>query len=237
MSEWAPRRFWQNAEVAQCEGGFHVLLDGREVRTPLKHPLRLPTHALAAAVAQEWQAQEKQVDPASMPVTRAANAAIDKVSVQRAEVADMLSEYGATDLLCYRAEHPPELADRQARAWDPLLAWAQQELGAELRPTRGVVPVAQQDDALNTLRRELHELRPFTLTGLHDLVALSGSLILGLAALRSPEEPLDLWALSRIDEEWQVEQWGRDDEAQKVTERKQQAFVAAWRFTQLSEGA
>ena len=136
MSEWKPKRFWTASAVVATDGGFTVELDGRRVRTPAKAALVLPTRAMAEAVAREWDAQEKEIDPATMPFTRSANAAIDKVQHQHAEVADMLSDYGDSDLLCYRATHPEALIERQRREWDPALDWAAETLGRQTDPGR-----------------------------------------------------------------------------------------------------
>lgn len=139
MSDWKPKRFWKTSAVVETDGGFTVELDARRVKTPAKAALILPTIEMAQAVAEEWDAQDKVVDPATMPFTRSANAAIDKVAIQHAEVADMLADYGDSDLLCYRATHPQALVTRQAQAWDPLLAQAADALGARLAPVAGVL--------------------------------------------------------------------------------------------------
>ncbi|MDM7255674.1 MAG: ATP12 family chaperone protein, partial [Paracoccus sp. (in: a-proteobacteria)] len=123
MSEWKARRFWQQAQAVRDGDGWGVTLDGKPLRTPGKHPLIVPTKALAQAIAAEWDAQESVIDPNSMPLTRAANSAIEKVRPQREEVALMLAEYGGTDLLCYRADTPEDLAAREAKGWDPLIDW------------------------------------------------------------------------------------------------------------------
>ncbi len=234
MSDWKPKRFWTESAVAETEEGFTVELDGRQVRTPAKAALVLPTHAMATAVATEWDAQEKEVDPTSMPFTRSANAAIDKVRHQHAEVADMLADYGDSDLLCYRATHPLELQKRQAGQWDPALDWAEKTLSARLVSFEGVLHQPQSDDALATLRRQVHELGEFQLAGFHDLVSLSGSLILGFAAARNWRKPDEIWRISRLDEIWQIEQWGHDDEAHEASEVKKSAFLHAKRFFDLS---
>ena len=135
MSEWAPRRFWTQAAAEPVAGGWQVTLDGKPIRTPGKLPLVLPTEALARAIAEEWDAQTDRIDPGAMPLTRAANSAIERVAPQFDAVADMLADYGGTDLLCYRAEHPVELVVRQAEGWNPWLDWAQSDLGADLRVT------------------------------------------------------------------------------------------------------
>ncbi|MDZ7709459.1 MAG: ATP12 family protein [Roseovarius sp.] len=234
MSEWAAKRFWTAAEAAEVAGGFGVRLDGRMVRTPAKAELVVPTEPLAQEIAAEWDAQEGEIRPATMPMTRAANAAIDRVAREREAVAAMLAEYGGSDLLCYRAESPAELAARQAAAWDPLLDWAESALSARLRTTCGVMHVAQDAGTLERLHAEVRLLDIWALTAFHDLVSLSGSLVIGLAALRDHAPAEVLWQVSRIDEYWQEEQWGSDDEASAVADRKECDFLNAKRFHDLS---
>ncbi len=230
MSTWTARRFWTTASAVPVEGGFTVHLDARPVRTPLKAPLVLPTLALAEAVAAEWQAQGTTVNPETMPFTRTANSAIDKVMPQFAGVADMLAEYGGSDLLCYRAEGPVDLVQLQARSWDPLLAWARVDLGAPLRQTTGVMHVAQPQDSLEVLKRNIHAMTPFQLAALHDFVAITGSLVLGLAVAKGRLLADDAWTLSRVDEDWQISLWGEDEEAAEAAARKHAALLHADRF-------
>ena len=230
MSVWAARRFWKAASVVPAEGGFAVHLDARPVRTPKKAPLTLPTAGLAEAVAAEWQAQGDKVDPGSMPFTRTANSAIDAVALRFDEVAQMLAEYGGSDLLCYRAEGPEDLVALQARNWDPLLDWAAKDLGARLTTKVGVMHVAQSADALAALSALVRAQTPFQLAAFHDLVAISGSLILALAVQRGRISAEEGWRLSRLDEDWQISLWGEDEEAAEVTARKHAAFLQADRF-------
>ncbi len=229
MTEWAFRVFWTAATVAPAEGGYAVLLDGRPVRTPGKASLTLPSRALAEAVAEEWAAQRETVAPTTMPVTRLANSAIDKVTAQFDEVAQLLAAYGGSDLLCYRADHPAELVARQAAGWDPLLDWAADRFDAPLTTTAGIMHVDQPPDSLARLAAEVAALTPFELAAFHDLVAIPGSLVLGLAAVHEVAPPEELWALSRIDEEWQAEQWGSDEEAEDAAARKRADFLQAHR--------
>ena len=237
MSEWALKRFWTEARAAPDGGGWAVLLDGRPVHTPARAPLRLPTEPLARAVAAEWAAQEGEVRPDRMPLTRASNSAIDKVTPRRSDVAEALLDYGETDLVCYRAEAPGELAQRQAEAWDPLLDWARSALGAPLVATTGIMHVAQPDRARQGLRAAVAGQDAFALTALHDLVTLSGSLVIGLAAQRGVLETEDLWTRSRIDETWQERQWGRDSEAARAARAKRADFLCAAEFHALSRPA
>jgi len=230
VSTWTARRFWTTASAVPVEGGFTVHLDARPVRTPLKAPLVVPTLALAEAVAAEWQAQEKTVNPETMPFTRTANSAIDKVMPQFAAVADMLAEYGGSDLLCYRAEGPADLVALQAQGWDPLLDWSRDVLGAPLRTAAGVMHVAQPDASLAALRDQVHALSAFRLAAFHDLVAISGSLVLALAVARDRITADEAWTLSRIDEDWQISQWGEDEEAAESAALKRAALLQADRF-------
>ncbi|MDR9394060.1 MAG: ATP12 family protein [Roseovarius sp.] len=234
MSEWKAKRFWDTAQVTEETSGFGVALDGRPVRTPAKAQLIVPTRALAEAVAAEWDAQQGEIDPNAMPATRAANAAIDKVAHQRDQVAEMIADYGDSDLLCYRADAPAGLVERQAEAWDPLLDWAAMTFGAHLRPVVGVMHHPQNKAALGALSAEVHGMDIFALTAVHDLVSLSGSLIIGLAAVHDVRPVQELWQASRVDETWQAELWGFDEEARDHAARKESDFVNAKKFHDLS---
>ncbi|KEO52765.1 ATP12 family chaperone protein [Thioclava pacifica] len=235
MSEWAAKRFWKETSVTEAEGGFGVALDGRAVKTPAKAPLVVPTRALAEAIAAEWDAQEDKIAPHTMPVTRSANAAIDKVTHQHDEVVTHVAEYGETDLLCYRADKPAELVALQAEKWDPLLDWAAQTYGLRLTVTAGVLPVAQSQDALARLRAEVAACDPFALAALHDLVGITGSLVLGLAVARGRLTALEAWELSRLDEDWQIAQWGEDEEAAEIASLKREALCDAGRIWELAQ--
>ncbi len=233
MTGWARRVFWTAAEAVAEADGWSVRLDGRAVRTPARATLRLPSQALAAAVAAEWAAQGGEVDPGTMPLTRLANSALDKVAPQRAEVAEVVALYGASDLLCYRAAGPAGLVARQAAGWDPLLDWAAETLSARLTVTTGVIPVAQPPQALAALTAAVAARGPFALAALHDLVAISGSLVLGLAVQAGRLGAAGAFALSRIDEDWQTDHWGADDEAAESAARKAADMAAAGRFSDL----
>ncbi len=234
MSDWKAKRFWNEATTAPVTGGFAVHLDNRVVKTPAEADLVLPTLAMAEAVATEWEAQEGQIDPRTMPVTRGANAAIDKVRPQRDEVIAMLAEYGDSDLLCYRAAGPARLIALQSESWDPLLDWAAETLNARLWVGEGVMHVAQDSHVLQRLTDEVAAFDNFALAAAHDLISLSGSLILALAVTRDRLTPQEAWTLSRVDEDWQITQWGEDEEATAHALIKQTAFSDAARFYRLS---
>lgn len=237
MSEWKQKRFWKAAATEAMDTGWTVTLDGRSVKTPAKAPLILPTSRMAAAVAAEWDAQDDVVNPLSMPFTRSANAAIDKVAVQHTEVADMLAAYGDADLLCYRAEAPQPLVERQAAIWDPYLDWAADILGARLMPREGLMHESQDPAALAALSQRVHDMSNFELAAFHDLVSMSGSLILGFATAHDLRPVLTIWAASRLDETWQQEQWGEDEEAQEVAKIKEASFLHAKAFFDVAKAA
>ena len=234
MTEWQMKRFWTETAVVEEAGKFGIVLDGRPVRTPGKTPLLMPTRALAEAACEEWDAQIDIIDPLSMPVTRAANTAIDKTSVQFEDVAAHLTEYGETDLLCYRAEGPEGLVQRQADAWDPLLDWAEAALGARLVTGVGVMHIAQDPDAVARLGAQVRVLDPFRLTAFSELVTISGSLVLGFAVTEGARSPDDAFDISRIDERWQIDQWGEDEEATRQSEARRRAFLDAARIFKLT---
>lgn len=223
----AMKVFWTQVSVTETGAGFGIALDRREMKTPAKAPLTLPTRALAEAVANEWRAQIDDIRPASMPLTRSANSALDRVSQHHAAVAAELAAFGGTDLICYRAPHPQELTNRQAAAWDPLLAWSAERLDAPLRATTGVMHLAQEAGSLAALARAVTAHDPWELTALHGLVTLSGSLVIGLAISHARLDPAEAWSLSRIDETWNIEEWGEDAEAARQAAAKRADFMTA----------
>lgn len=230
MSGWVKKRFWRDAEVSACEGGFTVTLDGRALKTPAKAGLVVPTAALAELIAEEWRAQGDVIDPEAMPVTRAANSAIDKVRGQKAEVTEMIAAYGDSDLICYRAESPEALVAREAASWDPLIDWCAHRYTMRPIIRTGVIHGPQPEALLSNLEADVARLSSFELTAFHDLVAMSGSLIIALALLDRFAPPEALWDVSRVDEDWQIEQWGADEEAEKLTAGRKAAFLQAARF-------
>lgn len=230
MSSWKAKRFWTKTDVVPCDAGYAIHLDGRAVKTPAKSAFVVPSLTLAQACASEWDAQQGVIKPGSMPMTRYANSAIDKVALQHAEVSDIVAAYGETDLLCYRATDPAALIARQAAGWDPHLAWAAEVLGAPLRVTQGISPIEQDPQSLRRLREITADHGPFLLAALHDLVAITGSLILGLAMAKGTLSSDEAFVLSRIDEDWQAELWGQDEDASVVESVKRADLSTALQF-------
>ncbi len=222
-----PRRFYREVSVGDGEGGFCLLLDGRPARTPGRRTLAAPTRALAEAIAAEWQAPAETIDPAKMPLTRLANSILDGVAAAHEEVAAEIEKYLGSDLLFYRAEGPRELGERQARHWDPILAWAHEALGARFVLAQGIVHAAQPEPALAGARAAIpHD--PWRLGAVHAVTTLTGSALIALALLHGRLATDDAWAAAHVDEDWNIEQWGRDEIA---LERR------AFRFAEMQAAA
>ena len=226
------KRFW-TAVVVTGEGPFGIALDGRPVRTPARAVLDLPRRGLAEAIAGEWAAQEVRVDPATMPLTGLANAAIDRVSPDPARFAEALARYGESDLLCYRAEEPDLLVERQAAAWDPLLQWARRRLDVDFAIAAGVMHVAQPEATVRRLAQEVAALDPWRLAALSPLVTIGGSLVAGLAVIEDAVSAEQGWTAVSLDEAWQIEKWGHDVAAVAALEARRRDFLAAARFVDL----
>lgn len=207
------KRFYKEARAVADDGGFRIALDGRVARTPRKAPLRLPARALAEAIADEWRAQDDRVDPVTMPLTRLANSCIDAVATQREAVVQTVSAYGGSDLVCYRAEAPPDLVAAQRAHWQPLLAWAERRHGAALVATAGITHVAQPAAALAALTAAVAGFDDFALAALHDLTTITGSLVIGLAVADGEIDVDRAWAAAQVDEAYQAAKWGEDGEA------------------------
>jgi chaperone required for assembly of F1-ATPase len=224
------KRFYKSVATIAGAEGWHIELEGRPVRTPARALLALPTAALAQAVADEWDAQGEEVLPQTMTFTGLANAAIDQVAPNHASFAAGIAAYGQSDHLCYRAEAPAILVARQAAAWEPLLDWARARYDVAFRVTQGIIHVAQPPETLERLSTVVAAFDPFTLAGLSTLVALSGSLVCGLALVDGDHDPDAIWQAAEIDEAWQVEQWGEDAEAAARSARRALDFSTARAF-------
>jgi chaperone required for assembly of F1-ATPase len=227
------KRFWKEAAAAPDADGWGVLLDGRPLRTPARAPLNVPRQPLAEAIAAEWSLAGDTVDPRAMPLTGLANAAIDHVARDPAAFAASLSRFARSDLLVYRADHPQPLVDLEARHWDPLLAWARGRFAVEFTVTSGIVPVDQSERTLAALDSVLASLDTFTLAGLAPLVTVGGSLVTGLAVLERAIAVNVGWAAVSLDEQYQLDTWGDDDEARRSLELREADYRAGARFLAL----
>lgn len=227
------KRFYRAATVAPTERGFAVQLDGKPVQTPAKHPLTTPNLALAEAIAAEWQSQGDTVDPRALPLTRLVSTAIDRVTTRRGEVVAEIARYAGTDLLCYRANEPPELATRQHAAWQPLLDWAEARFDARLVVTQSITPVDQPQLALAALERAIAAHDAMMLVALHLATSACGSVVLGLALIEERLSAAEAFAAAQLDESFQIERWGEDPEQTQRRAALQDDIALAARFAGL----
>lgn len=229
------KRFYGEA-TARGEAGRHgIALDGKSLKSPAGKPFLLPSPTLAEAIAAEWQAQGEQVVPATMPLTQLAATAIDRIAGAEAETVAAVAGYGATDLLCYRAEGPRELVERQERLWQPLVDWARLHFDAPLIVAAGVVPRPQPAEALKAIEAAVAALDTFRLTALASATGAAGSVILGLALVERRLAAAEVYELSQLDESFQIEKWGEDAEAAKRRADLKAEIEAAERFLVLLE--
>lgn len=228
-----PKRFYSTVAVEERADGFGIALDGRLARTPKKNALVVPTLRLAEAVADEWQQQTVHIDPATMPLTRLANTTLDGVTGREADVAADIAKYAGTDLLYYRAAHPPGLARRQAELWDPVLAWATEMLGVNFRVATGLMPIEQAPGVTASVLARVEVQPPVVLTALHVITTLTGSALLALAVLDRRLTPQEAWAAAHVDEDWQIAEWGEDAEAQARRAQRWRDMEAAGRWLDL----
>lgn len=228
------KRFWREASAQPVEGGgWGVALDGRPLRTPARARLAVPTEALARAIAGEWAAVGQEVRPAAMPLTGLANAALDRAGP---ELAGQLAAFGESDLLCYRADRPSDLVARQAAAWDPPLAWARTRFDIGFVLATGVMHAPQPPATVERLRAAVAALDPFHLAGLHPVVTVSGSLVLGLALHEGAMDAEAAWQAGALDELWQAERWGEDELAARSRAARRASLMAGARFLALLDG-
>ncbi len=232
------RRFYSQAGVealAQDQPGrgptlYGVTLDGRPVKTPRKAALAVPHRALAEAVAAEWNAQGEHIEPLTMPLTRFINSIIDGVVGHEAKVRAEIVKYAASDLVCYRAEGPQGLVQRQLAAWDRVLAWARRSLNARFVLAEGVMPVAQPPPTLERIAAALEPLDAYRLTSLHVMTTLTGSALLALAHAAGELSATEAWEAAHVDEDWQIQQWGEDAEAAQRRRNRWAEMEAASRL-------
>lgn len=228
----ARRRFFKTVSVTD---DFGIALDGRAVKTPLKAALRLPTRALAEATAAEWDAQAEKIDPASMPFTRLANTAIDRVAPLRRAIAAEVLEFAGSDLVCYRAEKPDALVRRQALAWDSVVDWARTALDAPFTVTTGIIHVPQPAAALKAFAAALAHLDDFELSAYHTIMTLTGSALVAMMLARNALTPEAAWAAAHIDEDFQIEHWGEDEEAATRRAARLAEFTCCCQFMSLAK--
>jgi len=227
------KRFYKEAAAAPQPGGVAILLDGRPVKTPARASLAVPTEELAEAIVAEWNAQGEEIDPRTMPLTGLANAAIDRVAPDPRAFAAGLARYGESDLLCYRADAPQPLVERQAEAWDPLLAWARRRFDVDFETVAGIMHRPQPPATVDRLAGAVASREPFRLAALSPLVTISGSLVIALALAEGEIGLGEAWAAATLEEAWQAEKWGEDALAVAALEARRREFEAAYLFLTL----
>jgi chaperone required for assembly of F1-ATPase len=220
------KRFYTRVGLTETPDGFAVTLDDKTVRTPSRHPLVAPTRDIAAAIVAEWEAQRDTINPMTMPLTRLANSVIDAVGDNVAAVTDDIAKYFGTDLLFYRAGHPQELVLREAQAWDPVLFWAAENFGAHFILAEGIIHVQQPESAIAAARATLPS-DPWTVAALHLVTTLTGSALLAVALLRGHLDARQVWTAAHVDEDWNVEHWGVDEEVAARRASRLVDFTAA----------
>jgi chaperone required for assembly of F1-ATPase len=224
------KRFYRSVEVADADGVYRVLLDGRPLRTPARRALTLPSAALALGLAGEWQAQNQTIRTETMPLTRLASTAHDRMPELRGAAIEEVVGYAGTDLLCYRAAAPLDLVARQQQVWQPLLDWAAGVYGTRLTVTTTVLPVSQPAAAVAGLRAAVEGFGDWALVGLHAATTALGSLILGLALARGRIDAEQALAASLLDELFEIERWGQDAETERRHDALRRDVAAAALF-------
>jgi chaperone required for assembly of F1-ATPase len=230
------KRFYKQAGVAPVADGHGVTVDDRLVRTPGKRDLVVPSAALAAAIAAEWEAQQREIRRETMPLTRLAGVTIERNSTEREAVVRQVAHYAGTDLVCYRATNPQALAARQQAVWQPLIDWALERYGAQLLVTSGVIPTSQPAASLAAFTKVVVGHDDFSLTALHAATTACGSLVIALALLEGRLDAADAFAASQLDESFQIEAWGEDGEQAKRRAALAAEISAAAQFMSLLRG-
>jgi chaperone required for assembly of F1-ATPase len=233
LGAWAIKRFYKHAAARAVAGGFALTLDSRLVKTPAHAPLVVPSRALAEAIAGEWAAQGERIRPRDVPLMSLACTAIDRVVPSREDAIQDLVAYAETDLVCYRAQSPADLAARQQDAWQPLLDWVFLRYDAQLAVTVGIIPVTQPRNAVSALRRALEGRESFELAALAGMVRATGSLVIGLALAGERLTTAEAFAAAQLDETYQMEIWGEDSEAVRRRSALEADLESATRFLRL----
>lgn len=230
------KRFYKSAATGSVGEAYAVLLDGRTIRTPAKAEMLLESPLMAEAIAREWDRQEGEVLPQSMPLMQFAATAIDRVGPQREKVIDDIASYGASDMICYRAEYPEDLVRRQQASWDPMIDWAKQSLNAELKVTAGIQHIEQPAPALTQLRRHVEQCSDLELAALYSMTSLSGSLVVALAIRAGRITADEAFDISELDATHVIERWGEDNEASERRQNIKQGLRAGEEFLTLCRG-
>ena len=226
-----PKRFYKTVAVTDQLG---IALDGRNVKTPLKATLVMPTRVLAEAVAAEWDAQADVINPHAMPLTKLANTAIDRAISEKSRIAAEILSFASSDMVCYRAESPAGLVQRQTAHWDPIIAWAKADLNVEFTTVSTITHKRQSPAALQALEVHITSLDPFSFVAIHNLATLTGSALLAAITAAGKITANAAWLAANVDEDWQIETWGEDAEASARRAGRLNEFSACVTFVNLA---
>lgn len=227
------KRVYKTVAVTEIDGGFSVGLDGRPVRSPARRDLTIPNRALAEAVAAEWDAQRETVEPRKMPMMSLMATATDRVETQRDHVISTIAGYAESDMLCYRVENPADLVQRQIETWQPLLDWCADSFNARLQVTTGIMPLRQSASAVKAFRDVVAGYEALPLTALHELTAICGSVVIGLAIAEGRIGAEEGVGAAQLDEAFQIERNGEDEEAMERLANMRADILAAAEFLRL----
>jgi chaperone required for assembly of F1-ATPase len=223
-----PKRFYTEAAIAEENGRFAIKLDGRGARTPGKNVLSLPTHLAASIVAREWNDQVDVINPHLMPATRIVNTALDGVSTMMPEVGTEIADFAGSDLVCYRADEPPGLVQLQDQHWNPVTDWARDKLGVRFQLAEGIIHASQSSEALAKVKETVSSYDdPISLACLHVLTTLSGSCLIALMAASGAASGETAWQAATVDDNWNIQFWGQDEEAAIRLARRKDEFMTA----------
>lgn len=217
-----PKRFYKDVAVVKLPNGYTVELDGKSIKTPAKNLLEVDSEKIAQAIATDWDQQAEYIDLDTMYTSKVVNTAIDRIAPNPDAVIKELTDYASSDLLCYRALEPESLVERENASWDPVLAWLDKTYGARLASAKGIMPRSQPVEAIAKLANNLQSRPALMLAAMHNLATLTGSTVLAFALADGHLDAQQAWACTYVDEDWQIEQWGRDEEAEAQRARRWQ---------------
>ncbi|MGH1350451.1 MAG: ATP12 family chaperone protein [Methyloligellaceae bacterium] len=237
MEKKLMRRFYKDVGIEKTDNGFSVQLDGKSIKTPVKNPLVIPSKPLALAIADEWDAQEEHIDPANMLLTKLANTAIDRVKGREDTIILEIAGYISSDLLCYRSESPQELFQKQCEAWDPVLAMFEEKLDIRLKTIAGIIHVEQPELSINNAKGHLENFDVYELSALHNMTSMLGSAVLAIAHANNYLDLQKTWEIAHVDEDWQVAQWGSDEEAEARRAIRYKEMQITSRFLELNRSS
>ncbi|MEZ5757296.1 MAG: ATP12 family protein [Emcibacteraceae bacterium] len=230
------KRFYKQVTVEKENGGYFVLLDGKKVKTPEKSPCLMPTRKMAEAVAKEWDDQDKDIKPATMPIFKLVNTAIDRVGKRREELINEMISFAGSDQLCYRAEAPDTLVELQNSMWNPLLDWLKDQFDIKLKLSTGIIFVEQDRVQLDKFRIIFEKMESFELTALYTMITVTGSVTVGLSLFSGHQSLEQAWEAGHLDENFQASEWGIDEEAERRRSALKTELANADYFLKLTRG-